>query len=95
MSDVDIVLVQSEHNDDYFQIIKSRDSAQDGYIHERNLASYVLGTEGVKLYNRDEIFRHEEQEWDVKTQELVDEMCGFNEEPEDVVNVVSRIEIDD
>ena len=107
----DIVISQVEHNEDYFHIVKYRDTLpgpfvqeqQAGfYIHKVQVADFILG-HPVTLYNRDQTFRNDQHEWDTSMKELDGQMDEILEEIQkdeikkntNPLNALHRMELDD
>jgi hypothetical protein len=99
----DIVISQVEHNEDYFFVVKNRDTPTNGfYIHRVQVADFILG-HSVTLYNREQTFRNDKHEWDTSMKELDGQMDEILEEIQkdeikkntNPLNALHRMELDD
>jgi hypothetical protein len=107
----DIVLAQAEHNENYFAVLKYRDTLpgpyvreqQAGfYIHKVQVVDFILG-HPVTLYNRDQTFRNDQHEWDTSMKELDGQMDEILEEIQkdeikkntNPLNALHRMELED
>jgi hypothetical protein len=83
LKDAEIILVQTEHNDDYFFILKDHSFKIGGYIHKVDVADFCLGKD-VRLYNRQETFRNDHHELDGSMKKL-----------DGHINALHRMELED
>lgn len=93
----DIVLAKAEHNEDYFYIIKGKDTQNGYFIHHINVGDFCTG-KSVRLYDIDETYRNEQHGWDVEEKELyaqMDEMLERIQNDKKPINALHRMEIDD
>jgi hypothetical protein len=94
--EADIVLVQAEHNENYFAVLKYRDTLpgpyvrepQAGfYIHKVQVADFILG-HPITLYNRDQTLKELDYQADKIPKEA--QKCEIKK-----INALHRMELED